>query len=101
MVGLVVGKVVGISGVTFLALRFRLGTLPGDMGRREVLGVSALGGIGFTVALFVSDLAFGDSPLGDDAKVGIFIASVVAGVLGALLVRLLGRPAVQTPASVD
>jgi NhaA family Na+:H+ antiporter len=88
--GLVVGKLVGISGATFLALKLRVGTLPSGMARREVWGVAALGGIGFTVALFVSELAYGDSPYGDDATVGIFIASIAAGVLGYLLVRFSG-----------
>ena len=79
-VGLVVGKLFGIGGATFLALRLRVGVLPAGMRRAEVWPVAALGGIGFTVALFVSDLAFGDSPNGDDAKVGIFLASIVAGL---------------------
>ena len=100
--GLVVGKLVGISAVTFLALRLGVGVLPGDMTRREVWGVAAVAGIGFTVALFVADLAFGDTAFDDAAKVGIFGASIVAGVLGAVLIRVLGRGAAEPePASSD
>ncbi len=87
--GLVVGKLVGISAATLLALRLRLGRLPAGMARGQVVGVAALGGIGFTVSLFVADLAFDDPALTDAAKVGIFIASIVAGTLGTAL--LLAR----------
>jgi len=89
--GLVVGKLAGISAATLLALRLRLGRLPAGMERAQVLGVGALGGIGFTVSLFVADLAFDDPALTDAAKVGIFIASLVAGTLGALLLTVLRR----------
>jgi Na+:H+ antiporter, NhaA family len=85
--GLVVGKVVGVSGATFAALRLRAGTLPEGVSRGQVVGVGALAGIGFTVSLFIASLAFDDQALVDAAKVGIFIGSVVSGVLGALVLR--------------
>ncbi|MDO8185227.1 Na+/H+ antiporter NhaA [Conexibacter sp. JD483] len=87
--GLVVGKLAGISAATLVALKLRAGRLPAGMARGQVVGVGALGGIGFTVALFVADLAFDDPALTDAAKVGIFIASIAAGTLGTLL--LLAR----------
>ena len=85
VVGLVVGKVLGISATTFLALRMRVGVLPEGVARSDVWGVAALGGIGFTVSLFISQLAYDDAALIDTAKVGIFAGSILSGVLGAFL----------------
>ncbi len=84
---LVLGKLIGISGATVLALKLRIGTLPTGMDRSQVVGVGALGGIGFTVSLFIADLAFDQQALTDAAKVGIFIGSIVGGTAGALLLR--------------
>ena len=84
-VGLVVGKLAGVVGASLVAMRLGLGTLPQDMGGRHLLGLGALAGIGFTVALFVTGLAYGSVPaIGvDPAKVTILAASLVAGLLGA------------------
>jgi NhaA family Na+:H+ antiporter len=90
--GLVVGKLVGISGATLLALRLGAGPLPAGVTMRDVYGVAALGGIGFTVSLFVSQLAYADQALIDTAKVGIFAGSLISGVLGAALLAV-GRGA--------
>jgi Na+:H+ antiporter, NhaA family len=92
--GLLVGKLAGVVGASALAIRLGLGTLPEDMGSRHLWGLGALAGIGFTVALFVTDLAYGSVPsIGvDPAKIAILAASLVAGLLGAgVLVR--ARPA--------
>jgi NhaA family Na+:H+ antiporter len=89
--GLVLGKLIGISGTTLLALKLRIGTLPSGMAPGQVFGVGALGGIGFTVSLFIADLAFEDPLLTDAAKVGIFIGSICGGALGALLLTRRGR----------
>jgi len=85
ILGLVVGKTLGISGSTLLALRFGPGSLPSGMRSAQVWGVGALGGIGFTVALFITDLAFADELLTGQAKIGIFLGSLVSGAIGALL----------------
>ncbi|MEW2633881.1 Na+/H+ antiporter NhaA [Streptomyces sp. NPDC048389] len=89
--GLVLGKIVGIGGVTYLVRRLGWGALPGDMHHREILGAAALGGIGFTVSLFITDLAFTDTALIGQAKVGILTASTAAALAGAVL--LLTAPA--------
>jgi Na+:H+ antiporter, NhaA family len=83
--GLVLGKLLGISGAALLALRLRIGVLPDGMEPRHLLGVGALAGIGFTVSLFIADLAYSDELLTSTAKVGIFIASLTSGILGALV----------------
>ena len=82
ILGLVVGKTVGISAATFLAVRTRVGRLPEGVGTRTVIGAAALGGIGFTVSLFVTDLAFGESPVGRDARLGVLIGSLLAALVG-------------------
>jgi len=99
-VGLVVGKLAGISGATVGAVRSGLGTLPGDMSRRETWPVAALGGIGFTVALYIADLAFEEQQQVDEAKVGIFLGSLVAAALGAALLRLTRRRSARSAPSV-
>jgi Na+:H+ antiporter, NhaA family len=96
-IGLVVGKTLGISGATVAMLRGRVGILPMDMRRTEILPVAALGGIGFTVALFIADLAYPDRVLVDEAKVGIFVGSAAAAVLGAILLRTSGSTTSDEP----
>ena len=90
-VGLVVGKLVGISGFTYAAVKLGLGKLPPETGWTHVVGLSVVAGIGFTVSLFITGLAFNDPHLTDLAKVGIFTGSVVAGVIGALIL-IRARP---------
>ena len=90
--GLVLGKLFGIAGATFLALRLRLGALPEGVSSAQVWGMAALGGIGFTVSLFVAQLAYDDPDVVNTAKVGIFAGSLVIGLLGAaLLMRRASR----------
>ena len=86
--GLLAGKVVGIVGFTWLAIRLRLATLPSAVNWRHVLGVAALCGMGFTVSLFVSAIAFDDAGLVDQAKIGVFGASLLAGAAGYAILRL-------------
>ena len=88
--GLVIGKTVGISLATALAVITGVGRLPNGVTWRYVIGAGALGGIGFTVSLFVTELAFGESILGEDARIGVLTASLLAGVIGTLIV-LPGR----------
>jgi NhaA family Na+:H+ antiporter len=89
--GLVLGKLLGIAGATFLGLRLRWGTLPTGMRRGQVWGIAAIGGIGFTVSLFIAQLAYDDPSTVNLAKVGIFAGSLLSGLLGALLLIALER----------
>ena len=96
-VGLVTGKLVGISGGAWLALRLRIGALPEGVTSRQVVAVAAVAGIGFTVSLFIAGLAYPTTPaLQDQARVGILAGSVLAAALGALLLHRSLPPA--TPA---
>ncbi len=92
--GLFVGKIVGISGATWLAVRLGLGRMPVGVTWRLVFGLAALAGIGFTVALFVTGLAFEPgSPSIDLAKTGIFAGSLLAGLVGYVAIRTAPEPA--------
>jgi NhaA family Na+:H+ antiporter len=83
VLGLVVGKLVGIAGATAAATRLSIGQLPDGVGSRHMLGAAALGGIGFTVSLFITGLAYADEALQAQAKVGILAGSVSAALFGA------------------
>ncbi len=87
MVGLVVGKPVGIFVFTWLAVRLGLADLPQSVTWRQVFGVGLLGGIGFTMALFIAGLAFTSAEQLDASKLGILVASLIAGVVGLVLLR--------------
>ena len=81
-VGLVLGKPLGISLAAWLAVRMRFAALPDSVSWRMLRGVSWLGGIGFTMSLFVGALAFTDEALLDSAKIGVLLASCVAAFMG-------------------
>jgi NhaA family Na+:H+ antiporter len=87
LLGLVVGKVVGITLASYAAVRSGVGRLPSGCNWRQMVGVSAIAGIGFTVSLFITELAFTDRLLADEAKIGIFVASIVAGGIGFVTLR--------------
>jgi Na+:H+ antiporter, NhaA family len=91
VVALVVGKSVGITGSTLLALRLRLGVLPGRIMRGQLVGGATLAGIGFTVALFITDLAFADPALREQAVVGVLAGSLLAALLGWGIFQFLGE----------
>ena len=90
--GLVAGKIIGITLATWIAVRLGVGTLPRRTGWTQLIGLAAIAGIGFTVSLFITELAFTDVLLIDQAKIGIFIGSSVAGVIGYGLLRQFQTP---------
>ena len=90
--GLFVGKPVGILLVSALTLRLGLGTLPAGLSFRHLLVLGLVAGIGFTMALFVAQLAFADAQLLAAAKIGVLAASLGAGVVGLVVGRVLLRP---------
>lgn len=91
ILGLVVGKVAGIFGATWLLVRLGVSRLPSGSSWRHILGVGALAGIGFTVSIFVTELAFTDQQLVSAAKISIFVASLLSGLLGLGILRRAGR----------
>jgi NhaA family Na+:H+ antiporter len=91
VIALVLGKPVGIAAFTFLGLRLRLGEFVGDVPLASFVGAAALGGIGFTVSLFVTELAFPGGGLNGEAKIGVLLGSSMAGLAGGALLLLASR----------
>ncbi|MEU0343436.1 Na+/H+ antiporter NhaA [Streptomyces bobili] len=87
VIGLVAGKILGIFAGTYLAARFTRARLNPDLAWADVLGLSVLAGIGFTVALLIGELAFTDAQVGEHVKAAVLIASVLAALLAAGLLR--------------
>ena len=90
IVALLAGKTVGISAGAAVALKARLGDLPGRVRYGHLIGGAMLGGIGFTISLLISDLAFDDDVLRREAKIGVLAGSLLAAVFGSLALRYLG-----------
>ncbi len=90
-VALVAGKAIGLPLGAFVALRTGVGRMPDGASWGHVIGVSMLGGIGFTVSLFITDLAFADPSLNNATKMGVLVGSLAAAGLGAfVLTRVRG-----------
>jgi Na+:H+ antiporter, NhaA family len=86
--GLIVGKTVGVLGGAYLTARFTRAELAADLRWSEIFSVALLSGVGFTVALLISDLAFADRPeLQDQGKAAVLIGSLLAGLLAAVSLR--------------
>jgi len=99
VLGLVVGKPVGIVAMSMLAVRTRLASLPEGVGWRHVVGAGCLSGIGFTMALFIGGLAFTDDALVGATKTGILAASLVSAVVGLAILRTGPRATAPQPSS--
>lgn len=95
ILGLVVGKTVGISLFSWVTVRLGVARLPEGVRFSQLVGVAVLAGIGFTVSLFVSSLAFPTGLALRDAKVGILVASVVAAVIGSVVLAVTARRSID------
>jgi NhaA family Na+:H+ antiporter len=96
ILGLLVGKAAGVFGATALAVRLGLGPLPAGTTWRHMFGLATVAGVGFTVALFVTSLSFGNPAITDAAKIGILVGSTLAGLTGYAILRT-ARPAPLSP----
>ncbi|MBU0940601.1 MAG: Na+/H+ antiporter NhaA [Bacteroidetes bacterium] len=90
--GLVVGKPLGIFIVTFLAVTFGICKLPKNLNWKSIFGVGLLGGIGFTMSIFITLLAFEDQNIINNSKLVILLASLTAGLLGFFTLKLSLKP---------
>lgn len=91
-VTLFIGKCIGISLFSFLAVKLGLAELPDRVRGLQILGVAILAGVGFTMSIFIANLAFADSAmLVDSAKIGIIIGSLVSGIVGAVILKIAGK----------
>jgi NhaA family Na+:H+ antiporter len=88
LAGLSVGKFLGVVGFCWAATKFGIATLPEGINWRQIAGVGCLAGVGFTMSLFITTLAFEDAAFVDNAKLGIFAASIISGVAGYIVLRI-------------
>ena len=86
-VGLIIGKPLGIFALTLFAVKVGICQLPSDLNWKTILGVGFLGGIGFTMSIFITLLAFDSQSIINNAKFVILISSLVAGILGFLFLK--------------
>ena len=90
--GLIFGKVIGIAGVAWLAIKLGIAKLPQNSSMSQIWGVAFLGGIGFTMSIFIADLAFaGNDSLIFQAKTGILCASLLAGLIGFVWLKYVAK----------
>jgi NhaA family Na+:H+ antiporter len=92
VLGLVIGKQLGVTLFAWLAVKSGVSELPEGIGWRHVYGGGWLAGIGFTMSLFISDLAFSNDQLVEAAKLGILAASLIAGAMGWTILRTAASP---------
>jgi NhaA family Na+:H+ antiporter len=99
LLGLVVGKTIGVFGATAVAVRLGIARLPSGTTWRHMFGLATSAGVGFTVALFVTSLSFDTAATTDAAKVGILAGSTAAGIIGFFILRT-ATPAAEPPDSM-
>src|SRR5690606_21479028 len=85
--GLLIGKTVGITLFTWLCVKLKIAPFPKGMNLKNLLGLGLLGAIGFTMSLFVTQLAFSHEEYKVQAKIGIFVASIIGGISGYLILK--------------
>ena len=89
--GLLIGKVVGVVGASMLFVKLKIAVMPNGMNFKRLLGLGFLASIGFTMSLFITSLAFTDTVYQVQAKIGIFSASIVGGIIGYIILLRVGR----------
>jgi NhaA family Na+:H+ antiporter len=97
ILGLAIGKPLGIFSLSWLAVRTGMATLPAGVAWTHILGAGLIAGIGFTVSIFIATLAFEDPAMIEDAKIGILAGSVLMGALGLGYLYVLTRPSAAGP----
>lgn len=88
-VGLFVGKSIGITFFAWLGCKLGMAELPEGINFKNILGVAILGGLGFTMAIFIASLAFADPFMLDQSKIGIFIGSLLSGIIGSYALSIM------------
>ncbi|MEM9259750.1 MAG: Na+/H+ antiporter NhaA, partial [Bacteroidota bacterium] len=92
---LFVGKFIGISLFSLSAVKLGIAELPDRVNAMQIVGVAVLAGVGFTMSIFIANLAFPDRlALVDSAKIGILVGSLISGLVGAVILKISGRRAV-------
>lgn len=89
--GLIFGKPIGIVLSAFICSKFKIGQLPEGSNFKHIIGIGLLAGIGFTMSIFISNLSFSDSTFVEEAKLAVLCSSLIAGILGFILLRSTKR----------
>ena len=92
ILGLLLGKQVGILGASFVVMKLSLAKLDPLINLKQIWGVSLLAGIGFTMSIFIAELAFTQESMINEAKLAIFVASILSAVLGAVVLHKVLPP---------
>jgi Na+:H+ antiporter, NhaA family len=87
IIGLIVGKFIGIFGFSYVAVKTKIASLSPDLSWKHILGISLLGGIGFTMSIFITTLAFNDAQTLTDSKISILVGSFCAAIAGSIVLR--------------
>ena len=86
--GLIFGKPIGIVAFSILSVAIGLCSLPNEIRKRDLVGVGFLAGIGFTMSIFITLLAFNDADIITHSKIAVFLASLIAGLLGFIILKI-------------
>jgi NhaA family Na+:H+ antiporter len=92
LAGLIIGKPLGITAAAFITVKSGMAKLPDGVNWASLLGYACLAGIGFTMSLFIAMLAFDQTALVEAAKLGIFAGSLLAGIAGAIVLKVVAAP---------
>ncbi len=90
--GLVLGKPIGIAIMSFAVVALGICRLPLDLNHKHIIGAGFLGGIGFTMSIFITNLAFADPQIVNNSKMAILLASLAAGITGFVWLKIFGKP---------
>jgi NhaA family Na+:H+ antiporter len=89
--GLLLGKPVGILSFSYLSIKMKFTSLPSDLNLRQLSGAGFLGGIGFTMSIFITLLAFQDNDIIEQSKIAVMVSSLIAGAIGFVILKV-GKP---------
>ena len=95
--GLLFGKVIGIYGISWLLIKFKIAPLPSGMNKMHLLGAGILAAIGFTMSLFIAGLAFESTDEEMQAKIGVLIATLIASIIGFIIIKIANKQSSEIP----
>lgn len=95
--GLLFGKVIGIYGISWLLIKFKIAPLPSGMNKMHLLGAGILAAIGFTMSLFIAGLAFESPDEEMQAKIGVLIATLIASIIGFIIIKIANKQSSEIP----
>lgn len=91
ILGLLAGKPIGITLFSYLSVKLKISSVPEGLNFKKILGAGFLGGIGFTMSIFITLLAFSDTSIIEQSKIAIMLASMIAGAIGFMILKVAGR----------